>query len=473
LVHNGEIYNHKELRKELSDNHRFRTKSDSEVIVHLVEEYISTGNDLLKAINKTANMLDGIYAFAIKDCQTGLIALARDQLGVRQLYYTDNEDILAFASERKSLRSISPKAEIKRIMPGTIVLVDSSFSIRQFEMDRSLLSKAEGKKIIYQTKEDAVLAYKQALMTSMKKRTRELEKVGIIFSGGIDSVLIAYLAKKMVPNVACYCGGLEGSPDILFTKEVAKRLNLPLYVNELSVQDVEKILPKIVEVIEDNNVGQVEVAIPVFAAIELAHRDGLKVMYTGQGADELFGGYPWYPRIVEREGYSTLGKHMANDLSLLYKETLEREDKIAMYHSVEIREPYLDTEVIRVALRTKLELNVIGKDDIYGKRIHRDLAIKLGIPYDVAYRKKEAAQHGSGIHEALNSIAKAHGYDAFTVPENYLGQLNSREKVGSSQRYGFKYCEHSLWAMLPHVQLYLDQISSSHKPAIEIPKVRN
>jgi asparagine synthase (glutamine-hydrolysing) len=274
----------------------------------------------------------------------------------------------------------------------------------------------------------------------------------------------------MVPEVICYCGGLEGSPDILFTKQVAKTLDLPLRVNELTVQDVEKMLPRIVEVIEDNNVGQVEVAIPVFAAIEMAHRDGIRVMYTGQGADELFGGYPWYPRIVEREGYSTLGKHMTNDLSLLYKETLEREDKIAMCHSVEIREPYLDSEVIRVALRTKLELNVIGKDDIFGKRVHRDLAVKLGIPIDVAYRKKEAAQHGSGIHEALNSIAETYGYDALTVPENYLGQLNCREKVGSSQRYGFKYCEHSLWGMLPHVQLYLDKITASRKPEIEVRK---
>jgi asparagine synthase (glutamine-hydrolysing) len=470
LAHNGEIYNYKEIRNELSTTHKFVTDSDSEVIVHLVERYLIAGNDLLKAINKTVNMLDGIYAFAIRDCKTGVIALARDQLGVRQLYYTDYGDVMAFASERKSLQCIAPKGEIKRVMPGTIVLIDSKFDIKEFEMERSLLSKVENKEIVYQTRKDAVLAYKKALVTSMKKRTRDLKKVGIIFSGGIDSVLIAYLAKEMVPEVICYCGGLEGSPDILFTKQVAKTLDLPLRVNELTVQDVEKMLPRIVEVIEDNNVGQVEVAIPVFAAIEMAHRDGIRVMYTGQGADELFGGYPWYPRIVEREGYSTLGKHMTNDLSLLYKETLEREDKIAMCHSVEIREPYLDSEVIRVALRTKLELNVIGKDDIFGKRVHRDLAVKLGIPIDVAYRKKEAAQHGSGIHEALNSIAETYGYDALTVPENYLGQLNCREKVGSSQRYGFKYCEHSLWGMLPHVQLYLDKITASRKPEIEVRK---
>ena len=227
-------------------------------------------------------------------------------------------------------------------------------------------------------------------------------------------------------------------------------------------------LPRIVDVIEDNNVGQVEVAIPVFAAIETAHQDGMRVMYTGQGVDELFGGYSWYPRIVEREGYRILGKHMADDLSLLYKETLEREDKIAMYHSVEIREPYLDNEVVRVALRTNLELNVTGKNDSYGKRVHRDLAIKLGIPADIAYRKKEAAQHGSGIHDALDIIARNNGYDPSTIPEYYLKELMSREKIGSSQRYGYDYGDLSLWAVPPHTQLYLDNLGYSRRPAIEI-----
>jgi asparagine synthase (glutamine-hydrolysing) len=468
LTHNGEIYNHKEIREQLSGSHKFVTKSDSEVIIHLVEQYLGDGNDLIKAIKKTTDILDGIYAFVIRDCKTGLIALARDQLGVRQLYYTDHHDVLAFASEKKSLLGIAPRGDIRRIMPGTVVLIDSNFEMKEFDLGKRFIADSERKKVTYSNHTEAVAAYQRALLTSMKKRTRDLEKVGIIFSGGIDSVLIAYLAKKMVPEVVCYCGGLKNSHDVLFAEEVAKKLDLPLHTNALELQEVEGMLPRIVEVIEDNNFGQVEVAIPVFAAVDLAHRDGIRVMYTGQGADELFGGYSWYPRIVEQEGYSSLSKHMANDLSLLYKETLEREDKIAMFHSVEIREPYLDTEVIRVALRTKLELNVSDKQDVYGKRIHRDLAVKLGIPYDIAYRKKEAAQHGSGIHEALNLIAKNNGYDASKVPEAYLNELKGREKIGSSQRYGYNYCEQSLWGALPHIQLFLDEMVGSYRRAIEV-----
>ncbi len=468
LLHNGEIYNYKEIRDELSANHKFVTDSDSEVIVHLVEQYLKGGNNFVNAVKKTVAMLDGIYAFAIRDQKSGQIGLTRDQLGVRQLYYTNTDDLVAFASEKKSLVRIVPKGEIKRVMPGTTVLIDPKFMIKEYEMIKPLSHGSRRKKVFYHTRDEAITAYQHALLASMKKRTMDLDTVGIIFSGGIDSVFIAYLAKSMVKKVVGYCGGLKGSTDIEFAKDVAKRLNLPLRINELSVNDVESILPRIVDVIEDNNVGQVEVAVPVFAAVETAHKDGMKVMYTGQGADELFGGYPWYPRIAEREGYRMLGRHMANDLSLLYKETLEREDKIAMCHSVEIREPYLDNEVVRVALRTNLELNIKGKNDEYGKRIHRDLAIKLGIPADIAYRKKEAAQHGSGIHQAFEIIARNNGYDPSTVSKYYLEELMSREKIGSSQRYGYNYCDHSLWALLPHIQLYLDNLMYSRKPAIEI-----
>jgi asparagine synthase (glutamine-hydrolysing) len=133
----------------------------------------------------------------------------------------------------------------------------------------------------------------------------------------------------------------------------------------------------------------------------------------------------------------------------------------------------LDTELIRVALRTKLDLNVSDKDDVYGKRVHRDLAVKLGIPYEIAYRKKEAAQHGSGIHEALNLIAKNNGYDISKVSEAYLDKLKGREKIGSSQRYGYNYCEQSLWGSLPHVQLFLDEMAGSYRRAIEIHNVRS
>src|SRR5689334_7975751 len=107
---------------------------------------------------------------------------------------------------------------------------------------------------------------------------------------------------------------------------------------------------------------------------------------------------------------------MVEDLLLLYKETLEREDKITMTHSIELREPFLDSNVIRTALSIALKLNVRGSQDMFGKHVHRKLAQNLGIPKDIAYRIKEAAQHGSGMHGMLDAIARKHGFDESSIP---------------------------------------------------------
>jgi asparagine synthase (glutamine-hydrolysing) len=236
---------------------------------------------------------------------------------------------------------------------------------------------------------------------------------------------------------------------------------------------VERLIPEVVDVIEDSNAGQVEVALPVYGAVALAHSDDIKVMITGQGADELFGGYSWYSKVAEREGYRKLRGRMVEDLLLLYKETLEREDKITMAHSIELREPFLDPEVVRVALATDLHLNVLGGDDAFGKHVHRKVAQYLGIPEDIAYRVKEAAQHGSGIHATIDSIARRRGYDEDSVPTSYVQLLKNREKVGSSQRYGYLFDEDDIWLCEPHVQLYLDTVSSKAPRSQVLAEARN
>jgi asparagine synthase (glutamine-hydrolysing) len=305
----------------------------------------------------------------------------------------------------------------------------------------------------------AVSIYERALLASMKKRTQDFDRVGIIFSGGIDSVIIAWLAKKMVPEVICYTGGVRGSNDILYARQIAKKLDLKLRVNELSQDEVEQMIPEVINTIEDTNAGQIEVAIPVYAAVKLAHEDGINVMFSGQAADELFGGYTWYARVVEKEGYQKLRDHMTQDLLLLYKETLEREDKITMAHSIEMREPFLDMGVIRCSMGMDLKLNIKGATDNLGKHVHRKLAQKLGIPKNIAYRVKEAAQHGSGMHAIFDMIARKHGFDESTISKKYLDVLQGREKVGSSQRYGYLFENEKMWIAEPHVQMYLDSVS--------------
>lgn len=463
LEHNGEIYNYKKIRSRLEKRHKFTTTTDSEVIVHLLEEHLRS-NSLLGAIKKTVAELDGVYALAIQDKQTGETALVRDRIGVRQLYYADTKNIVAFASERKALWRIGIQEPTRRIMPGRAVIISPHGQIQSFQVADPIPPKV---RIAHRTMASAVEAYRNALMEAMKKRTQDFQKIGIIFSGGIDSVLVAYIAAKMVPEVVCYTGGVKGSSDIANARQIADRFGLELKVAELDHDAVEKLIPEVISVIEDANAGQVEVALPVYAAVKLAHDDGIKVMLTGQGADEIFGGYSWYAKVAEKEGYKKLRRHMIEDLLLLYKETLEREDKITMAHSIELREPFLDPEVIRTALSIDLHLNVKGGHDTFGKHVHRRLAQKLGIPKEIAYRVKEAAQHGSGMHDVISDIAIKRGFDESTVPASYLEALGQREKIGSSQRYGYLFGDEKIWTAEPHVQMYLDSVSKK-LPQFEI-----
>ena len=458
VEHNGEIYNYKTIRKRLMKHHKFSTQTDSEVIVHLLEDYFLKRNNLLYAIKKTVAELDGVYAFVVKEEESGTLALVRDKMGVRQIYYGEDDRLFGFASERKALWKIGIKEPTKRVLPCHAVIISPDGTLQEFKIANLPIGST---KKVYKTMASAVSIYEKALLASMKKRTQDFDKVGIIFSGGIDSVIIAWLAKKMVPEVICYTGGIRGSNDIVYARQIAKKLNLKLRVNELTQDEVEEMIPEVINTIEDTNAGQVEVAIPVYAAVKLAHEDGINVMFSGQAADELFGGYAWYARVVEKEGYQKLRDHMTQDLLLLYKETLEREDKITMAHSIEMREPFLDIEVIRCSMGMDLKLNIKGASDIVGKHVHRKLAQKLGIPKNIAYRIKEAAQHGSGMHSIFDTIARKHGFDESTISKKYLDVLQTREKVGSSQRYGYLFENEKMWIAEPHVQMYLDSISKT------------
>jgi asparagine synthase (glutamine-hydrolysing) len=467
VEHNGEIYNYKKLRNRLESSHRLVSQTDSEVIAHIFEDNYAKTRDLKDAIKKTVSELDGVYAIVIRDEETGEIALVRDVMGVRQLYYGQNSQLVAFASERKALWKIGLKEPTRRLHPGSVLIImpDGSFG----EQQKVIKNPVSNQKIRYKTLSSAVEAYKRALVSSMRKRTQDFGRIGIIFSGGIDSVIIAWLAKKMVREVICYTGGVEGSSDIAFARKIAKRLNLKLRVNELTHTEVEEMIPEVINTIEHTNAGQVEVAIPVYAAVKLAHEDGIKVMFSGQAADELFGGYSWYSTIVrDGGGYAGLRHYMNEDIQLLYKETLEREDKITMAHSIEMREPFLDLRLIRLSMKIDLRLNVKGVSDAFGKHVHRKLAQELGIPRDIAYRSKEAAQHGSGIHQVIDLIARKHGFDESTISAKYLDLLESRERVGSSQRYGylFENEKKKMWIAEPHVQMYLDSLSKL-LPALE------
>lgn len=454
LLHNGEIYNYRELRKELTDVH-FQTETDSEVVLHLIEK--NYDGDLAEALQKVLPKLDGVYALVVTDNKQTIIA--RDKIGVRQLYYLISGNHLAFASEKKPLLAISNNgSEVHRLLPGDLAIINNSlyaekmpfWTPNDLEISPKITDKAE-----------AMETYGRVIQEAVRKRVTGRKRVGIIFSGGIDSLLIAHEVQKLGVPFTCYTAGRQGAVDIEWARKLARQFDFPLKVDLLTTDDIEELIPQIIQDIEDHSLNQVEVSVPIYTSVRMAQEAGERVILTGQGADELFGGYPWYPKIVDREGYESFESYSWEDTFLLYKECLEREDKIAMTHSMELRVPFLDLEVIRTAFEIAPELKIMRDDDALAKRVHREYCVSRGIPFEVAFRKKEAAQHGANVHDAFEELALRSGLTESLLNEvGYDPENTVLEKLGSSSRYGFKYGGHHLWKPLPQVQYYLDSYAA-------------
>ena len=427
LGFNGEIWNYRGLREGLAlAGHAFDTDSDGEAIVHLVEENHRRTGDLSASVLEACRVLDGEYAFAVYDTVARKAVLARDPVGIKQLYYGQNGRYLAFCSEKKPLWEIGIEPE--RVLPGRAVLMD-------FEPGRQCPVPVAGQNLLARNQaaladeEEALETYARALFSAVRKRVLGRDRVGIIFSGGVDSVVVAQIAKLLSCRITCYTSGFKGSPDIAAAVESSRELGLDLRVHELDEDEIGSELASIVSAIESSNHLQVDVAIPVYFAAKEARKDGTRVLLTGQGADEIFAGYEWYPEIFRRGGDRALSESLWNDIGNLYRDTLEREDKIAMYHSMELRVPYLDPEVISVAMSIPGNMKIRSN---HVKYLHRRLAGRIGIPDGLAWRRKEAAQHGSLVHENLIRIIEK------MAGRNRAGQVagGCTEELGSAYRYG-------------------------------------
>ncbi|MDY6861991.1 MAG: asparagine synthetase B [Thermodesulfobacteriota bacterium] len=422
LIHNGEIYNYQKLKSLLTKKHEVLSGSDSEVIVYLLEEFYQ--GDLLYAVKRMVGLLDGMYTLAVTDGDS--IVIARDPIGKKPLYYIKNDRVTYFASEKKALWN--GKEDPKRLNPGDLLFInDSGASIHEgFHLQSPPVDIIDFR--------DAVEQYKEVLTNSMKKRLTGLMEdfLGVIFSGGIDSVLIAQLLQREGKNIICYCTGTEDSGDIQAAISVANELGLELKTTIIDDNMVEKLLPEVIENVEESGLLQVEVAIPMYLAAKMASEDGIKVMYTGQAADELFAGYPWYTDVIYEYGYLRLHEKLWEDLNYLYSDTLEREDKLTMAHSIELRAPYLDRDLINLSMRISPKLKIQGLEDLLRKRVHRQAAVELGVPASLAFRKKSPAQSGSGIHKIIQRIAHKNQQE---VNLSMVDKNIERDK-GSLYRYG-------------------------------------
>ena len=384
LVHNGEIYNHLLLRDYLQkQGMSFESDVDSEVILRLIEYFFGMGLSISDTIRRVMFMLNGDYAVAFSDNKKEKIYLFRDPVGIRPLYYSPNG---FFASEKKVLWSIGEEAY--PVKPGHLVEI-SKTGIKSIQIFS--LSELTGKSFEFQKSEVSL-----SKMLDYSIRLRSPKNVGVLFSGGLDSSILALLASKY-SNVILYTAGAEGSPDLEWARKVSEKLGLKLREFVFDLDDVENAVGNVIFAIEENNAMNLAIGIPLYFATKLAYRDRIKVLLSGQGADELFGGYYKYLRDPSL---------MYRDIFNLSERNLARDDKVAMFNSVEGRFPFLDLNIIRIALRTPVWYKI---NDNTRKYLLRRVALRLGLPEEVALREKKACQYGTSSQKLLKKIAKKYG----------------------------------------------------------------
>jgi asparagine synthase (glutamine-hydrolysing) len=243
-------------------------------------------------------------------------------------------------------------------------------------------------------------------------------ETGIVFSGGLDSLIVAILASKHA-KVTAYTCGLPGAPDLKYAKACAN-LGFALKVIDLTDEMIEEALPKIVAAIGDRNPVKVAVEVPFYFASKKAKEDGLSVMLCGQGADELFGGYSKYIEALA-EGYTPVADTMTFDVENIYPSQVEKDMATCRANGIELRAPYLDNEFIEYARSLPIELKIaeskeyectdeVGEKKYVRKYILRKVGEEVGVPKEVLHRTKKAAQYGSGTQKAVERIARRQGY---------------------------------------------------------------
>lgn len=378
FVSNCEIYNWKEL----AEKEGIKAENDAELILELIEK---------KGIN-AIEKFDGVFAFAL--WEKNKVIVARDILGEKPVWFSHNEEF-AFASEKKALEAIG-YIDIEELNPRKILVYDINENSVSF-IEREFFKTSPEIKV-------NIKELKEKIFSAVQKRIPE-KKLGLLFSGGIDSTIIAFILKKMGVDFVCYTAGLEEkgmkpAEDIEWAQKAAKHFGFKLKVIKIPLSKVEKYIKKIVPLIEDSNVVKVGVALPFFLACEEAKKDNVKVIFSGLGSEEIFAGYE------RHEKSSNINEECVFGLKQMYQRDLYRDDVVTMFHTIELRTPFLDTDLIKYALRIPAEYKI--KDGVK-KLILREAALEMGVDKEFAFRKKTAAQYGSRFDKALEKLAKKEG----------------------------------------------------------------
>jgi asparagine synthase (glutamine-hydrolysing) len=404
LCYNGEIFNYRALQAELaSRGHRLRSDSDTEVVL---EAFLEWGAAAVRRLR-------GEFAFALADTAAGRLYLARDPLGVKPLYWSRRDGCLYVASEVKALTEVG--APVSEVPPGHHGWAEGGWAEAaaagpDLAPYVDLLRLGEGQPQIEDPDEAAKLI-RAALEDSIRVRVDTGLTVGVILSGGLDSTLTLLHVREMHPDCVAFTIGAPGSLDLAYARRLTADLGVPHEVIEVRPGDIKladiREAIRLGELTEYGDIINEVVSVPLFRRI---HQLGVKVVLSGDGSDELFGGYPMYFR-ASADQARRLFLHKIRNLG---RTELQRLDRASMGHGTELRVPFLDLALVELAMRLPREFKQRHGQD---KWILRH-AFAGFVPDYIRQRPKDMMSYSSGLHERARlfkplfpRLHRSFGYD--------------------------------------------------------------
>lgn len=400
LAVNGEIYNHREIRSRYAGKYAFQTGSDCEVILALYRE---KGIDFLEDLN-------GIFAFALYDEETDDFLIARDPIGVIPLYIGHDADgKVYFASELKALEGFCDTYE--PFLPGHYYWSREGKMHRWYKRDWTEYDAVKNN--------DAKISdVHDALEAAVHRQLMSDVPYGVLLSGGLDSSVISAVAKKYAgkrietdnqseawwPQLHSFAIGLKGAPDLSKAREVADYIGTVHHEINYTVQEGLDALRDVIYFIETYDVTTVRASTPMYLLARVIKSMGIKMVLSGEGADEIFGGYLYFHKAPTPKAFH---EETVRKLSKLYMYDCLRANKSLAAWGVEGRVPFLDKEFLDIAMQLNPAAKMCPGKEIEKKIVREAFADML--PADVAWRQKEQFSDGVGYNwiDTLKAVTSA------------------------------------------------------------------
>ncbi|BCV41203.1 asparagine synthase B [Shewanella algae] len=387
LAVNGEIYNHKELKAELGDKYSYQTNSDCEVILALYQEY---GCDFLDKLN-------GIFAFVLYDKAKDCYLIGRDHMGIIPLYTgRDTSGNLYVASEMKALVPVCKTVEV--FSPGHYLYSADDAPVQYYRRDwRDYEAVAQNSASSEELREALEAAVKRQLMSDVP--------YGVLLSGGLDSSVISAItqtfAKRRIedndasdawwPQLHSFAVGLKGAPDLAAAQKVADAIGTIHHELHFTFQEGLDAIKEVIYHLETYDVTTIRAATPMYLMARKIKAMGIKMVLSGEGADELFGGYLYFHKAPNARAFH---EELVRKLDKLHLYDCLRANKAMAAWGLEARVPFLDKEFMDVAMRLNPEAKM-SRDGRIEKHILRE-AFEHKLPAEVAWRQKEQFSDGVG-----------------------------------------------------------------------------